>query len=784
MTTEDLQRSSLPIPDLAFTGTVTYDATDPDTHFPPISPVRPPAGAPNVVVILIDDCGFGASSAFGGPIRTPNFERLAGTGVKYTRFHTTALCSPTRAALLSGRNHHTVGMGGITEIATSAPGYNSIRPNNCAPLAETLRLNGYSTAQFGKCHEVPVWEANPIGPFDHWPTPGGGFEHFYGFIGGETNQWYPALYEGTTPVEPWGTPEEGYHFMADMTEKATSWVRQQHALAPDKPFFTYFAPGATHAPHHVPVEWADKYRGAFDQGWDVLREETFARQKELGVIPADAVLTARNEGIPAWDEQSEELKPVLARQMEVYAGFLEYADHYVGEFLDSLEELGVLDDTLVFCIIGDNGASGEGTMKGTTNESFTLNGMTALETDEFLIAHKDDLGTPRSYNHYSVAWAHAMDAPYQWTKQIASHWGGTRNGTIVSWPNGIAARGGIRNQFAHVVDVAPTVLAAAGIPEPHTVNGITQRPYEGVPMNYAFDDEDAPEQHETQYFEMFGNRAIYHKGWTAVARHKFPWQGSTHGLDEDRWELYDVNADWTQSNDLAEAEPAKLAELQRLFLIQAARFNVLPMDVRSIERFNPDLAGRPTLIHGTSQVFYPGMKRLTENAVLSIKNKSHTVSADVDVPDAATGVIIAQGGAFGGWSLYFVDGVLTYGYNLLGLRTEIVRADEPLPPGRHELRMHFAYDGGGLAKGGEVTLSAGDEVLGKGRVTATMPMTISVDESVDIGCDIASPVSSEYGQTGNAFTGRIGWVRLDLGDDDHSHLADPHQGLANAMTRQ
>ena len=425
MARDDLHRSVLPIPDLAFTGTVTYDATDPDTHYPPIRKLEPPSGAPNVVIILIDDCGFGASSAFGGPIATPNFEKLATRGLKYTRFHTTALCSPTRAALLSGRNHHTVGMGGITEIATSAPGYSSVRPNNCAPLAETLRLNGYSTAQFGKCHEVPVWETSPIGPFDHWPTPGGGFEHFYGFLGGETNQWYPALYEGTTPVEPWGTPEQGYHFMADMTDKAVAWVKQQKALAPDKPFFTYFAPGATHAPHHVPKEWADRYRGRFDQGWDALREETFARQLELGVIPAEAALTARNEGMPAWDEMSEELKPVLAREMEVYAGFLEYCDHYVGQFLDNLESLGILDDTLVYLIIGDNGASGEGTMRGTTNESFVLNGMTALETDQFLIAHQDDLGTPDSYNHYAVPWAHAMDTPYQWTKQIASHWGGT-----------------------------------------------------------------------------------------------------------------------------------------------------------------------------------------------------------------------------------------------------------------------------------------------------------------------------------------------------------------------
>ncbi len=784
-TKPDIQRSTLPIPDLAYTGTVTYDATDPDTHYPPIERLLPPEGAPNVLVVLIDDTGFGASSAFGGPVHTPNFERVAAQGLKYTRFHTTALCSPTRAALLSGRNHHTVGMGGITEIATSAPGYNSLRPNNCAPLAETLKLNGYSTAQFGKCHEVPVWQSSAVGPFDQWPSPGGGFEYFYGFIGGETNQWYPAIYEGTTPVEPWGTPEEGYHFMADMTRKAIDWTKQQKALAPDKPFFTYFAPGATHAPHHVPAEWADKYAGQFDQGWDALREETFARQKALGVIPENAVLTERSPGIPAWEEMSPELRPVLAREMEVYAGFLAYADHYVGELLDALEELDVLDDTLVYVIIGDNGASAEGTMKGTTNEAFTVNHMNELEDDAYLIEHKDDLGTPRSYNHYAIGWAHAMDTPYQWTKQVASHWGGTRNGTIVSWPNGIAARGEIRNQFAHVIDVAPTVLEAAGIPEPATVHGVTQRPYEGTPMNSSFESADADEVHTTQYFEMFGNRAIFHKGWTAVAKHKDPWLGSSHGLDDDVWELYNVEEDWTQSNDLAATEPAKLAELQRLFLIQAARYNVLPMDIRSAERFNEEIAGRPALVRGTSQTLYSGMKRLSENSFINIKNKSFTVTAKVTIPDAGgAGVIIAQGGSYGGWSVYLHEGTLRFAYNIMGIETDYTTSEIVLEPGVHELRVHFAYDGGGLGKGGAVTLSDGETKLGEGRVTRTLPFFFSMDETVDVGADVASPVSADYGATGNAFTGTISWVRVDVGDDDHDHLIDPAHQMQIAMTRQ
>ncbi|MFC0453194.1 arylsulfatase [Rhodococcus jostii] len=781
----EIQRGTLPIPDLEYTGTVTYDATDPDTSYPPIRRLLPPDGAPNVLVILVDDTGFGASSSFGGPVETPNFERVAAQGLKYTRFHTTALCSPTRAALLSGRNHHTVGMGGITEISTSAPGYSSLRPNNCAPLAEILKLNGYNTAQFGKCHEVPVWETSPVGPFDHWPHPGGGFEYFYGFVGGETNQWYPAIYENTSPLEPWGTPEEGYHFMADMADKAIAWTKQQKALAPDKPFFTYFAPGATHAPHHVPKEWADKYRGKFDQGWDKLREETFARQKELGVVPQEARLTTRSPGVPAWDEMSEKLRPALARQMEVYAGFLAYTDHHVGRVLDSLEELGVLDDTLVYIIIGDNGASAEGTMKGTTNESFIINHMDHLETEDYMIEHIEDLGTPESYNHYAIGWAHAMDTPYQWTKQVASHWGGTRNGTIVSWPNGIAARGEIRNQFAHVIDVAPTVLAAAGIPEPSTVHGVTQRPFEGTAMNYSFDAGDAPEQHETQYFEMFGNRAIFHKGWTAVAKHKDPWLASSHGLDADVWELYNVEEDWTQSHDLAGEFPDKLADLQRLFLIQAARFKVLPMDTRSAERFNDELVGRPTLIQGTSQTFYPGMKRLSENSVINVKNKSHSITAKVTVPESrANGVILVQGGAFGGWSVYTKDGYLKYTYNVLGLHEYTTTSDQPLSPGVHEVRMEFDYEGGGLGKGGTVTLSADGHSIGAGKVEQTLPFMFSMDETVDVGIDVASPVSSEYGPTGNGFNGDIAWARIDIGQDDHSHLADPEHRMTIAMTKQ
>src|SRR3954452_15624 len=609
-------RGSLPIPDVPPAIPATYDAKDPDTSFPPIQRLRPPAGAPNVLVMLIDDAGFGAASAFGGPCRTPTAERLAAGGLKYTRFHTTALCSPTRAAMLSGRNHHTVGMGGITEIATSAPGYNSLRPNSCAPLPETLRLNGYSTAQFGKCHEVPVWETSPLGPFDHWPSPGGGFEHFYGFIGGETNQYYPALYDGSVPVEPGKTPEEGYHPTDDMPDQAITWARSQKSLMPDKPFFMYFAPGATHAPHHVAPEWSETYKGKFDQGWDKLREETFARQKQLGVIPADAELTERHDEIPAWDDVPDDLKPVLARQMEIYAGFMEHTDHHCGRLIDALDDLGVLEDTLVYYIVGDNGASAEGGVHGSFNELIDLNGAAAMQTPEFMAARIDEFGTPTAYNHYAVGWAHAMCTPYQWTKQVASHWGGTRNGTVVHWPNGIKSTGEVRHQFHHVIDLAPTVLEASGLPAPTFVNGVQQKPLEGVSMAYSFDDATAAERHETQYFEMFCNRGIYHKGWTAVTRHSTPWvlQGEMPAFDDDTWELYDTTTDWTQAHDLAAEQPDRLREMQRLFLLEAAKYNVFPLDDRRIERFNSDLAGRPMLVQGDSQLLFHGMGRLSENS--------------------------------------------------------------------------------------------------------------------------------------------------------------------------
>ena len=781
----EVQRSVLPIPDRPQFGLTTYDAKDPDTKYPPIKEVRPPAGAPNILIVLIDDAGFGSSSAFGGPCYTPTFEKLAAAGLRYTRFHTTALCSPTRQALLTGRNHHSVGMAGVTEIATSAPGYNSLCPNTKAALAMTLKLNGYSTAQFGKCHEVPVWQTSPLGPFDHWPMGGGGFEYFYGFICGETNQWYPALYNGTVPVDPPRTPEQGYHLTEDLADRAIAWIRQQKALMPDKPFFVYFAPGATHAPHHVPREWADKYKGKFAHGWDKQREITFQKQKALGVIPQDAELTKRHAEIPAWDEMDPKLKPVLEREMEVYAGFMEHTDHQVGRVIDAIEDLGIMDDTLIFVIIGDNGASAEGTLPGTFNELITLNAITGVETPEFLLSKLDKWGSPDAYNHYAVGWAWAMDTPYQWTKQVASHWGGTRNGTIIHWPKGIKEKNGVRNQFCHVIDVAPTVLEAAGIPEPTMVNGVLQSPYEGKSMVYCFNEAKAPDRRDVQYFEMAGNRGIYYKGWTAVTKHRTPWIATvTVQFDKDNWELY-APTDWSQAHDLSKEMPEKLAELQRLFLIEATKYNVIPLDDRSYERFNPDVAGRPQLIKGNSQLLFAGMGRLEENTVVNIKNKSWTVTAELVLPAAGVeGVIIHQGGRYGGWSLYAKGGKAKFAYNFLGLKLFTTEATKLIPSGEHQVRMEFKYDGGGLGKGGNVTLYYDGQKVGEGRVDSTQPMIFSADECLDIGRESGTNVTPDYKPETSKFTGKIKWVQIDLGTDSHDHLITPEQRLHLAMTRQ
>ena len=781
-------REALPIPDRPYDGPVFEDAKDPAATFPPIEPLRPPAGAPNVLVVLIDDAGFGSSSAFGGPCRTPTAERLAGEGLKFTRFHTTALCSPTRAALLSGRNHHSVGMGGITEIATSAPGYSSVRPNTCAPLAETLKLNGYATAQFGKCHEVPVWETSPLGPFDSWPSGGGGFEYFYGFIGGETNQYYPAIYEGTTPVEPDRTPEEGYHFTEDMTDKAIKWIRQQKALMGDKPFFAYYAPGATHAPHHVRPEWSAKYKGEFDQGWDRLREETFARQKELGVIPPEAELTARPDEIPAWDDIPDDLKPVLARQMEVYAGFMEHTDHHVGRLVDALEDLGVLGDTLVYYIVGDNGASAEGDLHGMLQRADQPQRRRALQTTEFMAERIDKFGTPEAYNHYAVGWAHAMDTPYQWTKQVASHWGGTRNGTIVHWPNGFEARGEVRNQFHHVIDVAPTVLEAAGLPEPKTVHGVTQKPIEGVSMRYAFDDAGAAERHETQYFEMFCNRGIYHEGWTAVTRHSTPWvfvSGCAvrrrhvgalrheHGLEPG---ARPRGGDAREAGGAEGAVPRGGAQVQRA---PARRPPGRALQLRP--RRAPD-AHQGRLAAAVRRHGAPDRERghQHQEQVARGDRRGDGPGRRRRGRDRGPGRRVRR--------LEPLRQGRPAQVRLQPVRRPPLRRrqrhGDPAghPPGADGVHLRRRRPGQGRRRR---ALLDGAKT-GEGRVEGTVPMIFSGDETCDVGSDTASPVSADYTSQGSRFTGTVEWVQIDISAaaEDLDHLITPEQRLKVAMTKQ
>jgi arylsulfatase len=753
-------RTVLPIPEPKVKTCTILDARN--AKAPPRFEVKAPAGAPNVLIVLIDDMGFGQSSAFGGPIHMPTVERLAKGGLRYNQFHTTALCSPTRAALLTGRNHHICNMGSITETATAFPGQTGQRPNAVAPLAEMLRLNGYSTAAFGKSHETAAWEVSPSGPTDRWPTRSG-FDKFYGFIGGEANQWAPGLYEDMTRVELPHDPK--YHLMTDLANQAIKWISFQKALTPDKPFFTYFAPGATHAPHHVPKEWIAKYKGQFDQGWDKVREETLARQKQLGVVPQDTKLAPKPEAIKDWDKLSDDERKLFARQMEVFAGFGEYADFEIGRVVQAIEDLGQLDNTLIFYIVGDNGASAEGSMNGLFNEMTYFNGVPESVAD--VLKHLDDLGGSNSYNHYAAGWAVAGDAPFTWTKQVAGSYGGVRNGMVIHWPNRIKAKGEIRSQWHHVIDVAPTILEAAGLPEPKSVNGTPQTPIEGVSMVYTFDDAKAKDRHKTQYFEIFGNRGIYHDGWLANTVHRAAWeQTPRHPLLEDKWELYHVEEDFSSANDLAEKQPEKLKELQELFMKEAIKNQVLPLDDRLMERANASLAGRPDLMGGrTSLTVYEGMVGMTENVFINTKNRSHTITAELEIPkEGASGVIIAQAGRFGGWSLYVKDGVAMYAYNFLGLSTYKVAASKPLPSGKVTLRYEFAYDGGGLGKGGTGTLFVNGEKVAEGKIERTQAFVFSADEGADVGMDAETPVTDDYKEGDNRFTGKIHKVVIELGE--------------------
>jgi len=775
-----LDRTVLPIPEPSYPHSTVLDARD--ATAPPRFEVKAPEGAPNVLIVLVDDMGFGVPSAFGGPVHMPAADRLASQGLRYNQFHTTALCSPTRTALLSGRNHHTNNMGSITETATAFPGNTGQRPSNVAPLAEMLRLNGYSTAFFGKNHETAPWEVSVSGPTDRWPTRSG-FDKFYGFFGGETDQWSPTLYDGMARVE---TPHyPGYNFMTDMTDQAITWMKFQKSLTPDKPFFIYFAPGATHAPHHVPREWADKYKGKFDQGWDTLREETLARQIAMGVVPAGTTLAPKPEAITDWDALTPDEKRLFARQMEVYAGFGEYCDHEIGRLLEALDETGQLDTTLVFYILGDNGTSAEGGMSGMFSEMTYFNNV--QETVQDMLAHYDDWGGPSTYPHMAAGWAVAGDTPFEWTKQVPSNYGGTRNGLIVSWPRRIDVGNQVRSQWHHVIDVAPTVLEAAGLPEPESVNGTVQEPIEGVSMLYTFDDARAASRHTTQYFEVFGNRAIYHDGWFAGTIHRAPWEKTPRrSLQEDIWELYDTTTDFSLAHDLAAKNPSKLKEMQDLFLQEAVTYRVLPIDDRLLERVNAATAGRPDLMgERTSLTLAAGMDSMSENVFINIKNRSLSITAEVEIPEGgASGVILAQGGRFGGWSLYLADGKPTYCYNFLGLEQYRVSAGQAVPAGKATIRMNFDYDGGGLGKGGTATLLVNGAEVASGRVERTQPFIFSADETAGVGVDDATPVTSDYEERDNAFTGKILEVVVDVKPIGAAVKAEADAGQREALVRK
>ena len=750
-------RTVLPIPEPTYPHSTTFDVRNATP--PPRFEVKAPANAPNVLIVLIDDMGFGQSSAFGGPVRMPTVERLANGGLRYNEFHTTALCSPTRTALLSGRNHHTNNMGSITETATAFPGQTGQRPNSVAPLAEMLRLNGYSTAAFGKSHETAAWELSPSGPTDRWPTRSG-FDKFYGFIGGETNQWAPLLYDGMTQVE--ASKDPNYHFMTDMTNQAIDWVGYQKSLTPDKPFFIYFAPGATHAPHQVPKAWIAKYRGQFDQGWDKLREETLARQKRLGVVPVKTKLAPKPAAIKDWAALTPDEKKLFARQMEVFAGFGEYADTEIGRLIKAIEETGQLDNTLIFYIVGDNGASAEGGMVGLYNEMTYFNGV--HETVQDILKHYDELGGPTTYPHYAAGWAVAGDTPFTWTKQVASSYGGTRNGMVIHWPKGIRAKGELRSQWHHVIDIAPTILESAGLPEPKSVNGTAQTPIEGVSLADTFADAKAPSRHTTQYFEIFGNRAIYHDGWLAGTVHRAAWEFKPRTtLENDTWELYDTRTDFSLANDLAAKNPEKLKELQALFLKEAVKYSVLPLDDRTLERLNAGLVGRPDLMAGrASLALHQGMIGMSENVFINVKNRSHTITAEVEIPkQGANGVLLAQAGRFGGWSLYVKDGKPMYTYNWLGLQRYTVAASQALPPGKATIRFEFAYDGGGIGKGGKGTLFVNGKQTAAGRIERTQCCAYSADEGADVGADEGTPVTEAY-KVPFKFTGKIAKVTIEL----------------------
>lgn len=752
-----IDRSVLPLPAPKFEGVIGKTYKESNEAWPKLP--TPPAGAPNVVVILLDDVGFGQVSTFGGPVPTPELGKLAEQGLRYNQFHTTAICGPSRAALITGRNHHQAGSGFLAEWATGFPSYNNMIPKSTATMGTVLRDNGYSTSWFGKNHNTPDWESSIAGPFDRWPT-GMGFDYFYGFIGGETHQYYPVIFENTKPVEPKTSPEQGYHFMTDMTDRAIEWMKYSKSVAPQKPLLLYFAPGAAHAPHHAPKAWRDKFKGQFDAGWDKVRDETYQRQLKMGIIPPDTKLTPRPEWVQAWDTLPENERKLYARLMENYAGYLSFADHETGRLLSAIKDLPDADNTLIIYIVGDNGASSEGGFSGTINEVKSLSGFETPLQD--VLKHIDEIGDPNTEPHYPVGWAWAGNAPFQWVKQVASHLGGTRNPMVISWPARIKDTGGLRSQFAHLNDIFPTILDASKIPAPKVVDGVEQKPLDGASLVSTFNSSKAPQVHQRQYFEVFSNRAIYDKGWMASAQHTFPWRQdfAPGNWGKDKWELYNLDKDFSQANDLASSQPQKLATMKALFDGEAKRNNVYPLDDRGTGRL---LTPKPTPSdpNRLSFTYYAGATRLAETAAPNTKNKSHSITADIVMPEkGGEGVIVAEGGLSAGFSLYVQGGKLVYHFNWFDEGRYAITSAEPVPPGRSTVRFEFAYDGGGLGKGGVGTLSINGKKVGDGRIEKTIPARFGID-TFGVGADTGSPVSNTY-KSPFAFTGTIGKVVVDL----------------------
>ena len=694
-----------------------------------------PGKAPNILLVMLDDVGFGSFSSFGGPVDAPGFQSVADRGLLYNQFHTTALCSPTRATLLTGRQHHSVHMGGITEIANSFPGYDSQIPLEAASVAQILQMSGYGTSCFGKWHLTPSWEQGPAGPYDRWPT-GMGFDRFYGIIGAEASHWEPAAYDQTTPISP-HINRPGYHLTEDLADQAINWMERHRVSAPDRPWFCYFSTPAVHAPHHAPSDWIEKYQGKFDAGWDNLRQEIFARQVQLGVIPENTNLTVRPDEIPAWIEYPERYRPVATRLMECFAGFLAHTDHHIGRVIDAARAQE--RETLVIYLSGDNGASAEGTIHGAWSAPSFQNGV--HEDPEWLLEHIDDFGTAKCENHFNVGWAWALDAPFQWMKQVASHFGGTRNGLAIEWPGQIDDKGGLRSQFHHAVDIAPTILEAAGITAPDTVNGITQEPFHGIPMGYSYAD-DGPSKRTTQYFEILGNRAIYNDGWIASCFHgRVPWirmQGFEFDGPQEQWELYDVKNDFSQSIDLADKHPDLLKQLIDLFDSEAKKFGVYPLRDAGSRRGGE--LGVPHALDGLRTMTYTTAHvRMPESVVVRLKNCSWRITGDIETTNIARGVIACQGGNMSGWSMWLDDGTPNFTYNCFGHEITTL-AGAPLAPGAHRIEAIFDYDGG-FGMGGELVLMVDDRAVARNRLDQTVPIGFSMSgETFDVGTDAGSPV--------------------------------------------